>query len=291
MSRAAPNVASLLDDLNDHAVNQVAISDITVEDGFNPRRLLGGQDFTDDALSALAENIRTYGVLQPLLVRRKRSVVVLIAGERRLRAARLAGLTSVPVVFLDVNDERAYELAVVENAQRRDLDLVTETLVGFDLLGRTLGLSVPEVVSYLNAVRNGAPDERGAEALLRRLYGTGVTTWALRRAAILKMTSAEHDAIRRGVIDAKVCAELVHLPDGERRTRLLEQAVTDKLSAAQLRQLARAPLTAGVPTVRTRLAHLTRTLPRLARLKGDKARQAERLIDDLERQLNALLGD
>lgn len=154
-------------------------------------------------------------MLQPVLVRRRRAEILLVAGERRLRAAALAGLTQVPVIYVDADDARAYEIAIIENAQRNDLDLVTETLVGFQFLSRRLNLGTDEIVSYLHHVRKGRrEDDLGVERLLRDMYGTGISVWGQQRALILRMTAAEREAIQARRVDAKVCAELVPLPEG-----------------------------------------------------------------------------
>ena len=87
-----------------------------------PRR-----EFAPGPLAELAESIRRHGILQPLTVRRLSSgYYQIIAGERRWRASRMAGLTEVPVIVKDVTDEQAMELALVENLQREDLDPVEE---------------------------------------------------------------------------------------------------------------------------------------------------------------------
>ena len=82
-----------------------------------PRR-----SFDEDSLSELAESIRSYGILQPLTVRRQGTGYELVAGERRLRAAAMAGLREVPCLVAQVGEEDSALLALMENLQRRDLD-------------------------------------------------------------------------------------------------------------------------------------------------------------------------
>ena len=103
-----------------------------------PRR-----QFEDKALEELSQSIRTYGILNPLTVRCRGRKYELVAGERRLRAAKLAGLTEVPCILLDVNMEDASLIALVENLQRRDLDFIEEAL-GLSRLIRMFGLSQEE---------------------------------------------------------------------------------------------------------------------------------------------------
>lgn len=85
------------------------------------------KDFDAEALAELAESIRTHGILQPLAVRRlSEGRYQIIAGERRYRAAREAGLTEVPVYFVEADDRTVMELALVENLQRQDLNPIEE---------------------------------------------------------------------------------------------------------------------------------------------------------------------
>ncbi|WP_161884112.1 ParB/RepB/Spo0J family partition protein [Deinococcus alpinitundrae] len=294
-SGAAVNPMAMMEELNAKALDaEVALQEITVVPGFNPRRLLSDDALQADALADLTESIRTYGLIQPLIVRRKGTQIQLIAGERRLGAARLAGLKKVPVMFLEVDDDQAYEIAVLENGQRQDLDLVTETLIGFDLLSRRLKMDQEAVVAYLNAVRKGRrEDDLQVEPLLRRSFGTGITAWSQRRASILKMLPGEHAAIRQGQVDTKVCAELVVLgTDVGQRALLLQRAINEKLSADQMRRLVRDILNRedqGSRSLSTRIQAVKKDLPRLTRLTGTEAVRADKLIADLETKLSALL--
>lgn len=95
--------------------------DCIVPNPHQPRR-----NFDEAALAELAASIRTHGVVQPVIVRREADGYTLIAGERRLRASKLAGLATVPAIIRDYNEEAAAEVALVENLQREDLNPVEE---------------------------------------------------------------------------------------------------------------------------------------------------------------------
>lgn len=82
--------------------------------------------FQEDKLQELAQSIRTSGIIQPLLVRRRGGLFELVAGERRWRAAQLAGLSRVPAIVRDIPDERLLELALIENIQRQELNPIEE---------------------------------------------------------------------------------------------------------------------------------------------------------------------
>lgn len=107
----------------------LAETDQIIANQYQPRR-----DFDDTALQELAESIRANGIIQPLLVRRgEDGKLNLIAGERRLRAAKLAGLKQVPIVLRKSSDKEALELALIENIQREDLNCVDVALSYFQL--------------------------------------------------------------------------------------------------------------------------------------------------------------
>ena len=143
--------------------------------------------FPEAELQELAQSMGEYGVLNPLTVRRRGGAFELIAGERRLRAARLAGLTEVPCIVLEVDLEQASLIALVENLQRRDLDFV-EQARGIAQLIRMFGLRQEECARRLGksqsaianklrllrlpedvlmGLRNASLTERHGRALLR----------------------------------------------------------------------------------------------------------------------------
>jgi len=100
--------------------------------------------FQADRLEELAASIRANGIIQPILVRQHHEGYQIVAGERRWRAAKLAGVTDVPVVVQDVADPRMLELALIENIQREDLNPI-ETAHAYERLSRELGLSHEEI--------------------------------------------------------------------------------------------------------------------------------------------------
>ena len=147
-----------------------------------PRR-----SFDETALRELADSISAYGILQPLTVRDRGGVYELVAGERRLRAARIVGLREVPCLIAEVGEEDAALLALIENLQRRDLDYMEEAAAIARLIRRyglsqqqaaeKLGKSQPTIANKLRLLRLSAPvidclrqyglTERHARTLLR----------------------------------------------------------------------------------------------------------------------------
>lgn len=113
-----------------------------------PRR-----DFDPEELEELAESIRTHGVIQPLTVREMpNGYYQIIAGERRWRASRLAGLEEIPAVIIEADDKKAMELALIENLQRSDLNPVEEAN-GYDSLIREYGLTQEEAAARVGKSR------------------------------------------------------------------------------------------------------------------------------------------
>lgn len=171
-----------------------------------PRRV-----FDPDGLQELAASIKTYGILQPLTVRRTASGLELIAGERRLRAAKLAGLKEVPCIFVTADEIESGMLALVENLQRRDLDYIEEA-EGLARLMRLYGLSQEQAAQkvgksqsavanklrllkhppqVLEALRKGGFSERHARALLRLPVELRLDALAVMSARTMTVAQAE----------------------------------------------------------------------------------------------------
>ena len=111
--------------------------------------------FEQETLSELAASIAEHGLLQPIAVRPKPSGgYLIVAGERRWRASRMAGLTEVPVIVKDVTDEQAMELALVENLQREDLNPMEEAQA-LQQLRETLKLTQEALAARLHVTRMG----------------------------------------------------------------------------------------------------------------------------------------
>lgn len=143
--------------------------------------------FREDALEELAESIRRHGILQPLSVRRIGINYELIAGERRLRAAQLAGLTEIPCIIMSMDDKESGMAALIENLQRQDLDFIEEARgiarlmeqwsMSQEQAAKIIGKSQSSVANklrilkhsppVLTALRTGELTERHARALLK----------------------------------------------------------------------------------------------------------------------------
>ena len=133
--------------------------------------------FSEDALEELSQSIRRHGVLQPLSVRRVEGGYQLIAGERRLRAAQLAGLTEVPCLVMRMSDQESSMAALIENLQRQDLDFIEEAR-GIGLLMERYQLTQQQAAQALGKSQSGIANK------LRLLQHSDRVLEALREARL-----------------------------------------------------------------------------------------------------------
>jgi len=181
-----------------------------------PNRLQPRTHFDETAIEELTESIRAQGIVQPLVVTPEGEGWTIIAGERRWRAARRAGLEEVPVVVREVVDARELlELALVENLQRSDLNPLEEA-EAYAALQEKFGLSQEEVAGRVGKAR------------------TTVTN-SLR---LLRLPEEVRDLLREGKLTAGQARPLLALPGEEEQIRLAARAVREGLSARDLERLA-----------------------------------------------------
>lgn len=173
---------------------------------FQPRR-----DFDQEALEELAESLRRNGLMQPLVIRKDGSDFTIIAGERRFRAARLAGLDSVPVIVMEeVDDAAMLELALVENLQREDLNPL-ETADAYRTLIEKCGLTQGQLAQRVGKSR------------------TSVTN-SLR---LLGLPETIKQYIRQGKISEGHARAILALESEDERVRLADRIINDSLSVRE----------------------------------------------------------
>ena len=148
-------------------MNQIAPEDATQRElpvgSLHPNRHQPRTHFDEEALEELAESLRQHGMVQPIVARRLGDTFEIIAGERRWRAARLAGLAMVPVVLKEVPEDRMLEIALVENIQRQELNPIEEARAYWQLgehlrltqeqVADRVGKSRPQVANTLRLLR------------------------------------------------------------------------------------------------------------------------------------------
>ena len=182
-----------------------------------PNRDQPRKTFTDESLAELTESIARYGVLQPLLVRPLGDGgYQLVAGERRWRAARMAGLTEVPVVIREMTDEEAAAFALIENLQREDLNPVEEA-VGFRKLMDDFGLTQEEAAERVGKSRPAVAN-------------------ALR---LLKLPAEILELVRDGSISAGHARALLSFPDEIQMLETAKLIVEKGISVRETERLAK----------------------------------------------------
>ena len=145
-----------------------------------PNREQPRKNFDEDALLELSESLKQYGVLQPLLVQDKKDYYEIIAGERRWRAAKLAGLKEVPVIIKKLTDQEIVEISLIENIQRENLNPIEEALAYKRLL-KEFNLKQDEVAERVSKSRTAVTnsmrllklDERVQQMVIDELITTG----------------------------------------------------------------------------------------------------------------------
>ena len=259
------------------AVAQLPI-DLIEPNPLQPRRV-----FQADRLEELAQSIRANGIVQPLVVRRHAERYQLVAGERRWRAAKIAGITRVPAVIQEIPDERLLEITLIENIQREDLNPI-ETALAFDRLCRELHLNHEEV-----GLRTGK--DRSTVANLIRL---------------LQLPPDIQQLIAERRLSAGHARCLLTLPTADLQREVAEKSVAQGWSVRQVERLTQKMMedrkakpvdeVQADPNVKAAIQELERVLGTKVRII-EKAKQKGRIeiefysAEDLDRIYGAIVGE
>ena len=221
-----------------------------------PRRV-----FKADALDELADSIRQHGILQPLSVRRLGNGYELIAGERRLRAAQLAGVTDIPCIILRMDEKESGMAALIENLQRQDLDFIEEAM-GIRRLLEDHGMS----------------QERAA-----RLLGKSQSAVA-NKLRLLKHSQSVLMKLRETELTERHARALLRLPGEEEKLRAIGEIVRQSMSVARTEKyidslLLKKEEKTGKPNVGAFLNNLTQSLQKM-QLSGISAISERRETED-----------
>ncbi len=248
-----------------------------------PNPLQPRTSFEPEKLEELAQLIRANGVIQPLVVRKKGSRYQLVAGERRWRAAKQAGLSEVPAVVQEIADDHLLEITLVENIQREDLNPI-ETAAAFDRLLNDLSLTHEEVA------RRTGKDRSTITNMLR----------------LLKLPPAVQTLVAERKLSMGHARAVLGLSEEEQQIRLAEKAAAEGMSVRQVERLVqkasapREPASAGEkqqdPNVKAAVRALEDTLATRVRIV-EKSSQRGRIEieyysqEDLDRIYQAIVGE
>ena len=202
------------------------ISEANAETGNEPEAVLSISEivrnpnqprktFDEDRLAELADSIRQNGVLQPILVRRKGQKYEIVAGERRYQASKLAGLKEIPAVVREIDDDKVFQLALIENLQRSDLSPIEEAK-GYKQLLTSRSLTQEELAKILSK-------SRSAIANTLRLMDLPV--------------EVQH-MMNQGLLTAGHARAILAVPSEEGRIKLAKKVVTESLTVRQTENLA-----------------------------------------------------
>ena len=172
------------------------------------------KNFDEESLQELADSIKQYGILQPLIVPTKGSHYEIIAGERRWRAAKLAGITDVPVLIREYDKQQTMEIALIENVQRADLNPIEEAQA-FQQLIQEFHLTQEEIANRVSKNR-------------------ATITNSMR---LLKLDSRVQDMLAEGKISSGHARALLGLEDRERQYQVAVKIVEEKLSVRDVEKL------------------------------------------------------
>ncbi|MTJ19123.1 MULTISPECIES: ParB/RepB/Spo0J family partition protein [unclassified Dolichospermum] len=256
--------------------------------------------FDPEKLSQLVQSVKEHGILQPLLVRAVNGEFELVAGERRLRAAKEAGLTEVPIITKELSDIQTLQIALLENLQREDLNPVEETEGILELLCIELDVNSSEVISILNQAANAKKRNleltenvsRQLEIVGLVLQGVGRFTAESFRTSRLPLLNLPDDVLeilRQGKIEYTKARAIAKVKDEGERRELLDKVINENLSLSEIKQLVK-ELTPGKTTVKETLnAKYSEIGKRLKNAQvwedAKKTKKLEKLLGDLEQLL------
>jgi ParB family chromosome partitioning protein len=207
--------------------------------------------FSQESLERLAASIQKHGLAEPLIVRQATDQKLeIVAGERRYRAAQIAGLKTVPYRLKQLSDDAAYELAIIDNLFREDLNSFEQTDSMLNLVALKLDLDREGAISTLWKVKNfeersgklSEEDQSRVEIVqsLFEPFGISVRSFVVNRLPILDLPDTLLQAVRDGAIEPTKANFLAKVDDAGEREKLLQSSIAENWSTAQIRTVVKA---------------------------------------------------
>lgn len=207
--------ASIFDDDTSFEAGEGGEGLVTLKIGeIEPNKDQPRKEFDPDLLNRLAESITKHGVIQPLTVREKNGAYQIVAGGRRWRAAKIAGLTEVPVRIMELSDSETAQIALIENLQREDLNPIEEAN-GYKQLTEKYGLKQEEIAAGVGKARSSITN------VMR----------------ILELPEEVKEMVKQGTLTQGHCKALLGVGDEVKQLELAHKAVKEQLSVRQLESL------------------------------------------------------
>lgn len=258
--------------------------------------------FDSGKLAQLVASVREHGILEPILVRPLGDGnYELIAGERRLRAAKEVGLAQIPIVSKEFSDQEALQVALMENLQRDDLNPIEETEAVLELLVIALDVNVEEVKSVIyqaaNA-KNRGQELKGnvslqlekIESYLAVLGRFNLESLRSSRLPLLNLPPKVLESLREGKLEYTKARTIARVKDEQQRDELLRQAISQNLSLSEIKtrvKEAKADLEPDEMPERVLVSRISEVTKRLKKSKAwndrKKRDRITKLLDELER--------
>lgn len=289
MRNANPVTSLLRASREGQADQQVPLQLIRLRPG-QPRRYLDPL-----ALEALAASIRQHGVLSPVLLRPLGEAFELVAGERRFKAAGMAGLVQIPALIRELSEAEAQMVAIAENLQREDLNPFEETEGLLELLGLQLGLPKEETLSLLYRLNNEAKGQANHNVMVSEtlvqieeiFLASSKLTWqsfVSNRLPLLKLPEDVQEVLRSGKLEYTKARVIAQVKESKPRKALLDRAIAQGWPLSRIRQEVhrlRAQSVQSRPPVVTRYQTIGSQL-RKAELSEAQQKKLEKLLAEIE---------
>ena len=202
--------SNILESTDEEDIKEISLSDIR-SNPYQPRK-----NFNDESLNELAESLKNYGVFQPIIVKKSIKGYDLIAGERRVRAAKLAGLQKIPAIVKDFSDELMREIALLENLQREDLTAI-ELAWAYKGIIDSLHITQDELANKLGKSRSSITNMLG----------------------LLNLPTSVQNMILDGKLSMGHARELSKLDDSEKIKEYAKRIVNENLSVRDIEGLSK----------------------------------------------------
>lgn len=255
--------------------------------------------FDPQKMERLVDSVKEHGILENLLVRPlSAGQYELVAGERRYRAAKEAGLNEVPVTIRDLTDDQALEIALIENLQREDLNPVEETEGVLQLLANRLGGTTNEATAILNRKayleRTEGELDEATENVFRNQWEVveGVFTaigkftpesFRVSRLPLLKLPSKVLEALRQGQLEYTKARAIAGVKDDEQQQEILEEAIAQDLSLNQIKERIKSFKPVPEESLKSRFDSTYKQVKKLKLWDDPKRRkQLEKLLAQME---------
>ena len=273
--------------------NQISIELIQTPAN-QPRRY-----FDPEKLESLTKSIKAHGVIEPLLVRPKDGKYELVAGERRLRASKQAGLSEIPVIIRELDDTKTSQIRLIENLQREDLNPLEETEGILELLSIELDQPVSEAISTLHRMQNEAKgkvtqnvlgnEKESVEKVFTSLGTIGWQSFVTSRLPLLKLPEDVLEVLRQGRLEYTKAVAIAKLKDKEKREKLLAEVLEKNLSLKEIKEKIEALKPTKEPKEPSLKERVDDTFRRLKKSKALDDEKKKKSIEKLLSQMEALM--